>query len=202
MSTDRSRSPTLNESAMATGMTAPSTHSSCWRTAKRAKVRPWAPAGMLRWVIASKLGCTTAAQSPSQPARTTWAIRVGCAEATPAPTPVASSARVSSVDSGTAFRTRVTTARPTSEPRALIASANANQLSPASARRSPKASRNVAKPTVKRISADAVSPHETSTSPSGFSACRSRADWLRPPTSSRTALAGRWSRTLATVAPA
>jgi len=93
-------SPTENRSVMATGMSAPTTHNNCCRTAKRAKVRPCAPGATLRCVMASKVGCATAAHSPSQPANTTCALRVGCDAATPAPTPVASSDRASNVDSG------------------------------------------------------------------------------------------------------
>ena len=62
------RSPILKFNVIATGINAPITQSSCWRTAKRANVLPCAPEGTLRWVIASKLGWATAAQSPSHPA--------------------------------------------------------------------------------------------------------------------------------------
>ena len=49
-------SPTAKGIEIATGMSAPSTHASCWRTAKRAKTRPWAAGGTRRWVSASKDG--------------------------------------------------------------------------------------------------------------------------------------------------
>ena len=53
---------------MATGISAPTTQSSCWRTANRAKVRPCAPGATYFWVIASKLGWAIAA-AQTEPAR-------------------------------------------------------------------------------------------------------------------------------------
>ena len=115
-------SPCGRVKATITGMSDPTTHTSCWRMPNRAKARPWADNGIMRCVNASNDGWATAPAIPTMNASTTWANSVPQTATPSAEAPMRQREASSNCCSVIRLRSRPTRTRPTMAPAPLPAS--------------------------------------------------------------------------------